>query len=236
LLKGLKVKTNMLKTDSLGWVHVSISGEDENVAVRYLADNIGFCPTGLEEIRKYSTLKGYVTDPSKSKNELWVDIGVSSPSHVDAAVSLNQLQAQLGDGRKMALGKMIELFGLCENLPLHIRVTSADLEKKYIEAELSEKQQEQYAGWTRSLLDRLLVLGASYGEVTSAIRRAEFDRDIVKVESLGMFEHAVVCKLGTDAAGLIPRIGKNLRKAVFSVFNPRKILALFGDGSALFTS
>jgi len=51
-----------------------------------------------------------------------------------------------------------------------------------------------------------------------------------------MFEHAVLCKLGTDAAGLIPRMGKNLRKAVFSVFNPRKILALFGDDSALFAS
>jgi hypothetical protein len=236
LLKGLKVKTNILETDSLGWVHVSISGEDENVAIRYLADNIGLCPVRLEKIRKYSTLAGYVRDPSKSKNELWVDIGVSSPSHVDAAVSLNQLQAQLGDGRKIALSKITELFGFCENLPLRIRVTNADLEKKYIEAELSEKQQKQYADWTRSLLDRLLVLGASHGEVMSAIRRAEFNRDIVKVESLGMFEHAVLCKLGTDAAGLIPRMGKNLRKAVFSVFNPRKILALFGDGSALFTS
>ena len=235
-MKGLKVKTNMLKTDSLGWVHVSISGEDENVAVRYLADNIGLCPASLEEIRKYSTFKGYVKDPSKNKNELWVDIGVSSPSHVDVAVSLNQLQGQLADGRKMALGKMAELFGFCENLPLHIRVISADFEKKRIEAELSDKQQEQYAVWTRSLLDRLLVIGASFSEVMSAVRRAEFDRDIVKVESLGVFEHAVVCKLGTDAAGLIPRMGKNLRKAFFSVFNPRKILALFGDGSALFAS
>ncbi len=235
-MKGLKVKTNVLKKDSLGWVHVSIFGEDENVAIRYLADNIGLCPAGLEEIRKYSTLKGYITDPSKSKNELLIDVGVSSPSHVDAAVSLNQLQAQLGDGRKIALGKMAELFGFCENLPLRIKVTSVDLEKKYVEAEFSEKQQEQYAGWTRSLLDRLLVLGASYGEVMSAVRRAEFNRDIVKVESLGMFEHAVLCKLGTDAAGLIPRMGKNLPKAVFSVFNPRKFLAMFGDGSALFTS
>lgn len=235
-MRGLKVETNMLGTDSLGWVHVSISGEDENVAVRYLADNIGLCPTGLENIKKYSTLRGYVTDPSKSKNELWVDVGVSSPSRVEAAVPLDRLQAQLGDGRKMALGKMAELFGFCENLPLHIRVTSADFEKRYIEAELSEKQQEQYAGWTRSLLDRLLILGASYSEVNSAIRKAEFNRDIVEVESLGMFEHAVLCKLGTDAAGLIPRMGKILRGAAFSVFNPRKILALLGYDSALFAS
>lgn len=235
-MRGLKVETSMVGTDSLGWVHVSISGEDENVAVRYLANNIGLRPADLENIRKYSTLKGYVTSPSKSNNELWVDVGVSSPSRVDAAVPLHQLQAQLGDGRKIALGKMVELFGFCENLPLHIRVTNADFEARYIEAELSEKQQEQYAGWTRSLLDRLLILGASYGEVDSAIRRAEFNRDIVNVESLGMFEHAVLCNLGTDAAGLIPRMGKNLRRAAFSVFNPRKILAVLGYDSALFAS
>jgi hypothetical protein len=236
LLSGLKARARILGVDPLGWVRISISGEDENVAVRYLADNIGLCPTGLEKIRKYSTFKGYVTDPSRSKNELWVDIGLSSPSHVEAAVPLGRLQAQLGDGRKMALRTMNELFGFCENLPLHIRVTSVEFEKGHVEAELSKKQQEQFADWTRSLLDRLLILGASYGEVNSTIRRAELSRDVVKVESLGMFEHAVLCKLGTDAAGLIPKMGRSLRRAVFSVFNPRKILALLGYDSTLFVS
>jgi len=46
LLSGLKVKTKILRADSLGFVQISISGEDENVAVRYLDDNIGVCPTG----------------------------------------------------------------------------------------------------------------------------------------------------------------------------------------------
>jgi hypothetical protein len=48
-----------------------------------------------------------------------------------------------------------------------------------------------------------------------------------------MFEHAVVCKLGTDAAGLIPKLGRILGRAVLSVFNPRRILGLLGDGSML---
>jgi hypothetical protein len=235
LLEGLKVRTSVPGADSRGWVNVSILGEDENVAVHYLAEKVGICPAGLEEIRKYSTFKGFVADPSRSKNELWVDVGVSSPSSVDAAVPLCRLQSQLSDGRKIALGKLAELFGFCENLPLHVRVSSVDSEKRFVEAELSERQQRQYADWTRSLLDRLLVLGVSHGEVESAIRGAGFNRDVVTVESLGMFEHAVVCKLGTDAAGLIPTVGKRLRRAVFSVFSPRKVLALLGDGSALST-
>jgi hypothetical protein len=47
---------------------------------------------------------------------------------------------------------------------------------------------------------------------------------VIGLESLGMCEHALVCKLGTDAAGLIPRIGRILKSAKFAVFNPRKIM------------
>ena len=38
-----------------------------------------------------------------------------------------------------------------------------------------------------------------------------------------MFEHVLTCKLGTDAAGLIPKIGRNLRNAKFAVFNPKRL-------------
>jgi len=40
---------------------------------------------------------------------------------------------------------------------------------------------------------------------------------------LGMFEHVLTCKLGTDAAGLIPKIGRILKNAKFAVFNPKKL-------------
>ena len=43
------------------------------------------------------------------------------------------------------------------------------------------------------------------------------------MESLGLFEYALTCKLGTDAAGLIPRIGKILKTAKLTVFNPKRI-------------
>ncbi len=85
------------------------------------------------------------------------------------------------------------------------------------------------------MLDRLLIIGASYSEIKSTIRKLQIDRDVVKIETLGMFEYAVVCKLGTDAAGLIPKIGKNLERAVFTVFNPRNILRLLGSEITLST-
>lgn len=236
LFEGLKVKAEVLGANPQGWVQVSVSGEDEKVAEHYLAETFGFCPTNLEKVSKYETVKGYVTDLDKSRNEIWVDIGVWSPSRVNASIPIHRLQAQLGDGRKIALQKMIDIFGFCNNLPLHVKISSIDLQKRHFEAELPEKQRKQYADWTRSLLDRLIVLGASLSEVKSAIRMAESNRDIAKIEQLGMFEQSIVCKLGTDAAGLIPKIGRNLRRTAFSIFSPKRILELLGNDSPLFTS
>lgn len=233
MLEGLNVDITTPKANPRGWVEISVSGEDEKAAKQYLADNIGFSPANLEDVDRFSTFKGFIMDPIRSRNELKVDIGVSFPTRVDAVIPLHELQAQLCDGRKMALSKLVGLFGFCENVPLHIRVSQVDLQTKHVEAELSESQQKQYADWTSSLLDRLLILGASYSEVETAVKIAEVNRDIVYIEQLGMFEHALVCKLGTDAAGLIPKVGKILGRASLSVFNPRRILGLLGDGSVL---
>ncbi len=73
------------------------------------------------------------------------------------------------------------------------------------------------------MLDRLIVTGASRYEVNLIIAQEGLDRDVIDVEVLGTFEHALVCKLGTDAAGLIGSIGRRLRKAKFTVFNPKKM-------------
>jgi len=231
MLKGLKVDTEIRGVTPRRWVRIEVSDEDEKVALHYIADEIGICPTLLKNVEKFSTLRGYVS--SIDKKELRVDVGVFSPNTIDATVSLQHLQAQLADGRKIALKKLAELFGFCQNLPLTVKVHSVNKENSHIEAVLSEKQVTLYRSWTKSLLDRLIILGASSNEVMLALKQARCNRDVVDVEPLGLFEHAIVCKLGTDAKGLIPKIGKKLRNANFSIFNPRKILNFLGDYAIL---
>lgn len=230
-LKGLKVEARICGVTSRGWVQIAVSGEDEKVALRYLADQLGLCPIHLEDVRKFTTIKGRIISLGKSKGELNIDIGVFSPSVVDAAIPLHRLQAQLVDGGRVALRKIIELFGFCENLPITIKIVNVDKEKNHIEAMLSEKQLTEYRNWTKSLLDRLTVLGASLYEVRSALKITRCYRDVVDIEPLGLFEYSLICKLGTDAAGLIPKIGKQLRNAALSIFNPREILVFLGDSS-----
>jgi hypothetical protein len=110
---------------------------------------------------------------------------------------------------------------------LTVKVSEVNEEKGQIDAVLTEKQLDVYANWTGSLLDRLLILGASLDEVRSVLDKKGISRDVADIESLGMLEHAVLCKLGTDAVGLIPRIGKGWRVR-FSVFSPRRIIEFRG--------
>lgn len=228
MLEGLKVKTQILGVTERGWIQASVSGEDENAALHYLSDRIGLCVEKIENLSKFSNCRGFVVAPAKNKNDLHVDVGVFHPENVDAVIPLQHLQAQLVDGRNVPMEKLIRLFGFCDNFPLILKTLNIEMEKPHIEAELTEKQLALLRRWTNSLFDRLLVIGASSEEISHALKRTGFSRDIVSVETLGAFEHAVVCKLGTDGVGLIPRMGRALRKASLSVFSPTKILSFLG--------
>jgi hypothetical protein len=221
--KGLEVEAKILGFGAGGWAQLVLTGIDERVATSYLMKEIGVCPTSFEKLTEFSTLKGYITHLAKSKMELSVDIGVFKPEKMFATLPLRCLQSQLLEGRKVALKKMVELFGFCEDLPLNIKVAKLNREKLQVEAELSEIQKSVYDNWRESLLDRLLVLGPSLQEVKSTLNREKLHRDAIDIEILGLFEHALTCKLGTDATGLIPKIGRILKKAKFAVFNPKKL-------------
>lgn len=230
-LEGLRVESHAKGVTAQGWIQVDLSGEDENAATNFLATEIGLCPTNLEHLPKLSTVKGKITELNKSKDSLRLDVGIFEPEVAYATIPLATLQAQLSDGREIALRNIVELFGFCNSYPLIIKVTDVENERRHVESMLAETQLKQLRGWTDSLLDRLIVLGATEGEVKAAVERAGFARDIVEIEPLGLFECAIACKLGTDAAGLIPRIGRTLRNATLAVFNPKKIQKFFEESS-----
>jgi hypothetical protein len=221
-LAELEVAVKILGTTTGGWVRVELSGGDERIATNYLIQEIGLCPSSLENVEKFSTVKGYIQKIGKT--ELTVDVGVFQPEIVHATVPLSHLQAELVDDRKLALKKIAELFGFCEGLPVKVKVNGLNKEENRMESELAREQIKKYAVWEESLLDRLLVLGPSLHEIKATIERAKLERDVIDVESLGMFEHALTCKLGTDAVGLIPKLGRILKNASFSVFNAKTVM------------
>ena len=208
------------------WVQVTLSGEDEPIATNYINKRIGTCPANKKNVTKFSVLKGYISKVDTEKQELQVDVGVFEPKITQAAIALSYLQAQLADGRKDDFKKIVDTYGFQEGLPVSIKITSLKGEGEFWRAEFSVEQLDRISRWKLSLLDRLIVLGASKAEVALVLERTGLNRDVIEVETLGLFEHALVCKLGTDAAGLVSNVGRYVRNARFIVYNPRIVAGL----------
>ena len=227
LCKGLGVRLGVVGKTDRGWIKIEVSGEDEGVALRLLDKETGLAPTFIDKLKKFSFVRGEIFSSDQSEDELYVDIGVFSPQTCDAVIPLESLQAQLADGKKLSLPQLTELFCFCDNMPVSVKVVGdVDVEGKHVEAELSEAQLAQIARWIRSSLDRLMVLGTPLSKVKHAVRASKHARDIIRIEPLGLLEHAVLCKLGTDAMGLVPRLGSFLPDATLKSFSPRKIRGL----------
>jgi len=225
LCKGLQVKVKVVGKTGEDWVQVEVDGEDQSVALQLLSNECGLAPNSTDNIARFSVWRGRIIDSGKTATELRVDIGVSAPKLVYAHVPLESLQAQLADGQRLSLQRLIELFCLYDYIPVHVKIVDTEFgsENNAFLAELSERQLALFSNWLHSMLDRLVIFGATQGNVAHAVDASMHYRDIVRIEPLGWLEHAVVCKLGTDAVGLIPAIGRFLRTATLAPFSPRKI-------------
>lgn len=227
LCKGLKVELRVVGKTNRGWVQVEISGEDEIAALHFIDREIGLAPVSLAKLKKFSVVRGRIAFSGESRSGLYVDIGVFSPETCDSVIPLQRLQAQLADGKKVPLKRLIELFCLYDNLPLKVKIVSGvNAQKKLVEAQLSEAQLSQTTRWISFHLDRLVVLGAPLSDVEHAVRASKHFRDVINIETLGLLEHVILCKLGTDALGLIPELGRFLPNAAFAPLRPREIQRL----------
>jgi len=225
LCEGLKVRIKVVGKTDHNWVKVEVSGEDETVALRYLDQKFGLAPTSVDEVKKFSTVKGRIVASEKNEeNRLQVDIGISSLQFHGAFIPLETLREQITDGKNLQYEQIIDPFCLYENLPLEVKIISnVENSGKWVRAEFSERQVSQFAQWLHAYIDRLIVIGAPRSHVEHAAKESKHIRDIIKIDSLGLLEHVVVCKLGTDAVGLIPKLGKILSVARLAPFSPRKI-------------
>ena len=231
--ENLDLEMKVLGNPVNRWVQVFLSGEDEVIATSYINKEIGTCPINIKNIHKFSVLKGYISKVDTDKQELKVDLGIFEPKIIQATIPLAYLQAQLADGRKVDLKKISEAYGFHVNLPLSIKAISLNGEEdKLLQAELSTTQIEKIRLWQQSLLDRLIVLNVSFSQIETVLERTMLNRDIIGTEALGLFEHALTCKLGTDAAGLIPKIGRYMRNSVFIVFSPKRVNGLVGESKS----
>jgi len=229
ICRGLEVEVGNITILKGGWVKVEVTGEDEAVAANFLKERV-YSPTITDwtGLHQFSICNGKVTSPASSKTETVVVIGMGPSEMISAFIPLRRLQISLVDGRKFALKRITSLFGLVEDFPLEVRIVAANSHTQRCEVELTEKQTSIYNDWIKSSVDRLLVFGTLEKNLQRAIRRQKLHRDVINVKPITLLEHVLTCKLGTDAAGLVPKLGALLPKVRLKVFSPRSILRFMG--------
>jgi hypothetical protein len=207
---------------------VNVTGADQCVACSYLRSRFGEVLSSLRGLNEFSTHTGYVVDVGRVGYGLYVDMGIEEPSSLDALIPLHSLRSHLADGNKVSVNKISSTYGIVDNFPLSIRMTEFDLIERKIGAEITDHQIAMFERWTSDGLNRVLAFGISTTSVKEAIKACHLDRDIVEIEAFGLFEQSIVCKLGTDAAGVIKLLGGRLRGIPLQTFRPKETKKLSG--------
>jgi hypothetical protein len=219
---GLNIILKKIGKTPRGWVQIEVTGEDIVVFKNYLKKTYGIAIEELKQVNIQRKIKGKIVDSGRIGYGVYVDIGITSPKIIDALIPLHKLRSQLMEGRQFSVNKIIKSYCLYDNMPLAIKVTKVDNENMKIEAELAKNQIVKYRKWFDTNFDRVIVIGATLDIVNEAIRRSQVFRDVEKIVTLGLLEQSIICKKGTEAPGIIAKIGPNLPKISLRAFSSKK--------------
>jgi len=221
-VSGLEVEVRIGETSGRGWIRIDVEGEDETVAINQMERIYGIVPSSLNALRLPCIVSGYVVDSGKVGYGIYVDIGLQEPVPVDVLVSLHKLRAQLADGEKASLRRIVETYCLANDLPISLRLLKVDSKATKVEAEFSDTQINVFGGWAKDGLDRILALGVPRRDAEEVVSKTGLRRDLAGIESLGSFEQCFVCKLGTQAPGIIGRLGRGLPAVPLYIVRPNE--------------
>jgi hypothetical protein len=205
-----------------GWARIDIQGEDSEVARQLVIRNLGQAQTDLLDVEAQGVYEGIISSGLNDKLE--VDIGIESPTPVNVKIELEALRAQLADGKPLRINEIIREYCLIPGSRAAVRITRLEQGKHSVGGWLADSQIERLAGWIGTRLDRIQISDSYRREVEYAIRKANLERDIVSVEPITLTAQSVVCKLGTDAVGLISKLGSVLRERELNPFIPKRII------------
>jgi hypothetical protein len=158
-------------------------------------------------------------DEVVARNLLREEWGEITPHLTDGEVHTGTLESWDDDGFVLDAGQRVRIpaaeLGLGQGSPEQIRTRFGLVQHmplKFVAGEtprLADEEQDRLYEWTRGT-GRLNINSATRSEVRATVNRAGHAQDIVTVERLGLLEHSVVCREGTDPPGLLASVGEYL--------------------------
>ncbi len=191
------------------WLEVKAKGEDADAFLNLLRDRFGETPRQHSKIERWDVRRGFIVGSGRVGFGVYVDLGITEPTRKDALYPLHRMRAQLADGAMISCREILEVNALADEFPVKVFIIEVDGERFTVE--LSDETRELFASWKKFPFDRVITLGATKDAVEAAVKNARLEYDVIKVEPLSIFTHCLVCKIGTDAPGVIARVGNRLR-------------------------
>jgi len=191
------------------WLQIRAKGEDADAFLNLLRQEQGEAPVSRAKLGKWDIVRGFVAGAGRIGYGVYVDIGIQDPAPKDALYPLHRMRAQLADGEAKSAREILDSNALVDYVPLRMTVT--EFQGENISVEMEDEARDRIVSWRKYPFDRVIVVGANRTQAENAVKASGLQSDIVEVESLSLFVQSLVCKIGTDAPGVIAKIGGSLR-------------------------
>ncbi len=215
--RGLKVEWGF--STRRNWLQVQARGEDAEAFLNLHREKFWEAPVQSSRLEKWDVLRGFVTGAGRVGFGVYVDVGVLEPSPKDSLYPLHRMRAQLADGQARSCREILEENSIVDGFPVKVIVT--DIEGEKVTVELADETRELFLSWRKFPFDRVIAIGAERDAVNNAIRAANLQYDVIRVESLSLFTHSLLCKIGTEAPGVISKIGGLLKGVGLSAYRAK---------------
>jgi hypothetical protein len=222
-----KLSSSLDVTVNLGFSNNSfatceVQGSDSEFFIELIRREIGLAPQNLSDVEVHDNFKAFVSGINSKRQSIEVEIGPVS-ANTRSEITSEALIAQLCDGKAIPADRVAQTYCVQEGTPILVRITSIDPKHRLIEAWISDDQIARFEQWRRERTHRIIAVGGPQDKLRDAIRLTKADRDIVQIEELSLTANCLLCKLGTDAPGIIARIGRFVSEFKLHAFLPEKV-------------
>jgi hypothetical protein len=217
--------------DAKNRVVVKIEGRDEDLIANMIIKEFGK-KVDMDAIEKGKIMQGSLKLVGKIKFGLFVDVGIEEKdgTQVDVLIRKNVLEEQLLNGRSIMIKKMSHIIGfLMDYIPVEIEITDFDKYNRKIEGKFSEGFIQKVKTWMSHKNHLIFVTGVPRQSIKRTLAKAGFSLNIESIERIGFLENIVRLFDGTNAPGVIAKIGRYVEEAKLGAFIPDKIKKEIGD-------